>query len=545
MFHCKRSIPALTSVLFATAAFATPPVAPEVIEDAAPRQVLFDWNYVPKANWYEVWFKANDGAAWAKLGERPSYYPHLDVNVSAHLLDWFGMRWDVRACNPGGCSPPRSINIGSTVWNTIGYVKAAQPRSHAAFGAAVDLSEDGRTLAVVASREPVDDANGSGTATVYLYRGTPNNWRAEARLRPALVQAENGAGAAVSLSRDGNALALGLPAETSVIDGVDAAHGAVHVFRRDTSGWHEEQRLAPGGATTESAGAFTRISDDGNTLVFTTLNRNADGSTSPALQVYKHGEAGWVAEDPITPSAPYDEADFNMAGDASRYYIRTRAGTELTIRSYETRHHYPEYYHHEFIEAGYELSGFDVDTTGHTVASGIRPVPVAATAYDPAQWKPYVRVYEQIDTIFRQRAELVPSRFQPKSYAKRSLFGDRVAVSGNGSYVAVYDAHDARNAPGVQQPSSASYDSDARGSVYLFEKKFSSYRQRRHIGPNSPTSDQVDGQGVFGALAFGNDGKALAVAAPLDNGGLGGISRAADSEAHDTSAPDAGAVWLY
>ena len=83
-------------------AFATPPVAPVFTYDAAPKQILLDWNYVPKANWYEVWFKANASAAWAKLGERPSWYPHLDVNVSAHLLDWAGMRWDVRACNPGG-----------------------------------------------------------------------------------------------------------------------------------------------------------------------------------------------------------------------------------------------------------------------------------------------------------------------------------------------------------------------------------------------------------------------------------------------------------
>src|ERR1700741_4525987 len=123
-----RAALACAALLITTVAVAAPPAQPTLIFDAAPKQVLFDWNYVPKANYYEIWFQANAAAPWAKIGERPSWYPHRDVNVSAHLLDWGDSRWDVRACNPSGCSTPRSVDIGSTVVNTVGYVKPQQPQ---------------------------------------------------------------------------------------------------------------------------------------------------------------------------------------------------------------------------------------------------------------------------------------------------------------------------------------------------------------------------------------------------------------------------------
>jgi len=38
-------------------ALAVVPDAPTVTVSGAPKQLAFKWNYVARANWYELWFK--------------------------------------------------------------------------------------------------------------------------------------------------------------------------------------------------------------------------------------------------------------------------------------------------------------------------------------------------------------------------------------------------------------------------------------------------------------------------------------------------------
>jgi hypothetical protein len=47
--------------------------------------------------------------------------------------------------------------------------------------------------------------------------------------------------------------------------------------------------------------------------------------------------------------------------------------------------------------------------------------------------------------------------------------------------------------------------------------------------------------GVFGALAFGNDGRTLAIAQPLDDSSLSGVGPYLSRPPLES----AGAVWLY
>jgi hypothetical protein len=539
---------ALRVLLVATAvpALAAPPAAPELIYDAAPKQILLDWNYVPKANWYEIWFKANAAAAWAKLGERPSWYPHRDVNVSAHLLDWAEMRWDVRACNPGGCSPPRSIDIGSTVVNTVGYVKPAKPQAGAQFGAAVDVSENGSTLAVVASQERLDSEPASSTAVIYVYRGNPNNWKPEARLLLPYREIRaigDGAGINVTLSGDGNVLAVGVPSSAYTIDvgEPNPEHGDVWIYHRNGGAWTYVQAFEIDAGDMLHAGKFTRLSDDGQRLA---IAREWDFGNQSLIGVYRRESTGWFwHRDVVVPH--HDQTDFNMSGDGTRLFVRWRDGTAVHVESFDADTGAPLDTLALTVPAGYELSSFDVDATGNTITHGTRPQAVDAAHYVAANWKPTVTVYRHDGTAYQPVAVLAPSIHQPTSYAKRSLFGDRVALSSAGTYVAVYDAHDAWGANGVQQPPTSGYDREARGAVYLFEKRGTSYRQRRYLGANGGSPDWVDGQGIFGSMAFGKDGKTFATGATTDDGGYGGIRRSGDPQTRDHSQPESGAVWLY
>jgi len=70
----------------------------------------------------------------------------------------------------------------------------------------------------------------------------------------------------------------------------------------------------------------------------------------------------------------------------------------------------------------------------------------------------------------------------------------------------------------------------------VLERKSSGWVLRRWIKPGS-THDQWFGH----SLALGNNGRILAVGAPLDPSAATGI----DGDRDDASMPERGAVWLY
>src|SRR5882672_5338595 len=98
-------LPVFLAALGAAAlARATPPAAPQVTVGAsADKQLRFDWEIVPRSNYYELWFEANNGAREVKFGESVPWRPTMVNNISAHLLDWQQVRYRVKACNPSGC----------------------------------------------------------------------------------------------------------------------------------------------------------------------------------------------------------------------------------------------------------------------------------------------------------------------------------------------------------------------------------------------------------------------------------------------------------
>ena len=81
--------------LTAIAALAAPPAAPVVTTGADTKRLQFDWQIVPRSNYYELLFKANGGAPYVKLSESLPWRPRAVTSVSAHLLDWSQARYQV------------------------------------------------------------------------------------------------------------------------------------------------------------------------------------------------------------------------------------------------------------------------------------------------------------------------------------------------------------------------------------------------------------------------------------------------------------------
>ena len=131
------------------------------------------------------------------------------------------------------------------------------------FGWAVALSADGNTLAVGARREDSpatgiggsqgDDLSSSNSGAAYIFRSVGTGWFQQAYVKASDTKEDDEFGFSVTLSGDGNTLAVGT-----------RLAGAVYLFRFDDTKWSQHAYVS------EPANGFgnaVALSVDGDTLV--------------------------------------------------------------------------------------------------------------------------------------------------------------------------------------------------------------------------------------------------------------------------------------
>jgi hypothetical protein len=513
------------------AAQGAPPATPSnVIYTSAPKQMIFEWDIVPQSNYYELWFKANDGAPFVKFGERRPWDPQWHNNVSAHLLNWSQARWEIRACNPSGCSSTGPIDTGSTVVNTVGYVKTGHPVAEARFGNAVAVSEDGKTFAAIASDEPV--ANGMAAA-VYVFRSKSGKWSQIGRFVPALCPTAGDAeDASLSLRTDGGLIVVALPHERAGATGVANA-GAVHVFSHSSSGgWSANHIFSnPSGG---HVGTFAQANDGGDIVAY---SEDAGGGR---IEVWGASAGHWTRLTEITGGGPAScRLDLSGNGQWLARICNGSAHIEILNSHTGVRHANVG----PALPAGHEIGAVALDADAATLAFESRPHDVSQGAYVAANWKPAVQVLRRTSAgAYTRVATLTPWSTQSTEYAKRSFFGDSLTISHDATYVAVNDPHDSLGRHGVWPPDEIGGGGSSAppwGAIYLFERAGCGYRLRRHVGPGSVPDAAAEG--VFGPPALGNDGKTMVIGNPLDDGSRSGIGPYLFSAQLEGS----GAVWLY
>ena len=135
-------------------------------------------------------------------------------------------------------------NDGST-WSQQAYLKSDNPDDLDVFGLSVNLSADGNTLAVGAYTEASNatGVNGDGTnntqansGAVYVFSRSITTWSQQAYLKASV--AESGfLGRSISLSADGNTLAVGAENGGATYD------GSVYIFTRSVTTWSQHSLL--------------------------------------------------------------------------------------------------------------------------------------------------------------------------------------------------------------------------------------------------------------------------------------------------------------
>lgn len=420
-------------------------------------------------------------------------------------------------------------------WTQQAYVKASNPQPAAEFGHVVTLSADGNTMAVSAYFEASatkgingnqDDTSIPQAGAVYVFTRRGTTWSQQAYIK-ASNTGEAGTdgnfgdgdqfGFAMSLSDDGNTLAVGANAEDSNAKGINGdqndnsmqSAGAVYVFARSGSTWTQQAYVKSANtAGNVQFGYSVALSADGNTL---------------AATAFDEGGSSRVVNGPYTPGR-------NGSGAV---FIFTRAGTTWTQQAYLKASN---------AEANDSLGVLvSISDDGNTVAVGSLDEDCMATGVNPsAPCDNEMRsdtsagaayVFVRNGTQWAQQAF-----FKASNTGKEDWFGSRLQISGDGNTLAASAQLEDSAAQGINGKQDDDSAQEA-GAVYLFTRTGTVWTQKAYVkGSNNEAFDE------FGSsVALSRDGRTLAVGARGEDSAAKGVN----GNQSDNSVKEAGAVYVF
>lgn len=256
-------------------------------------------------------------------------------NDSMDAVGIFNSHNDVSATGVSASGAVYLFTRNGVSWEEEAYIKASNNAAVSDFGGSISLSGDGRRLAVGSYKESNDAAgisstfpsssenNGkSNSGAVYLYQYDGTEWQEDSYIKASNVNEGDFFGSTISLSDNGNRIAVGAPNEGNNATGISTTFpttssgkffsGAVYVYRRDGSDWVEDAYIKASNASAyDYFGVSTSISDEGDVLAVGAWGEPSAVSgpyTSPipdvatnryksgAAYVYRHNSIAWTEE---------------------------------------------------------------------------------------------------------------------------------------------------------------------------------------------------------------------------------------------------------
>jgi len=377
-------------------------------------------------------------------------------------------------------------------WSQQVYVKASNTGVNDQFGYAVALSADGNTMAVSAVYEDsgAKGINGnqadnalSESGAVYVFTRTQNSWSQQAYIKssnPGEKEDGDTFGFTVSLSGDGNTLAVGAPSEDSAateINGNQADNsasgaGAAYVFVRSGSTWTQQAYVkSPTGRANALFGYSVSLDNSGNTLAAGAFDE--DGGKG-ALHIFTRGGGAWSHQARL------------QASNAER---QDSMGTWVTIS-----------------DDGNTVAAGSLDED--SLLTGVNPGNLGANdqASDTSAGAAYV--FTRTGNTWAQQAFVKAS-----NSGKEDWFGSRVALNGDGNTLVATAPNEDSAAKGIggnQKDESA----EEAGAAYVYDRMGTTWNSPLYF--KSADNKKFD---EFGSsVALSKDGRTMAVGARFVNG---------------------------
>jgi len=507
----------------------------------------FTWNDVDDATFYRL-LENPDGISGFKQWGKDIPQGQQSIERTVPLFARLNAQYILQSCNSIGCRDASTLEVDATLLAAAGFFNGKAGGGDN-FGVSVSLSANGRVMAVGAEQESSNGpssgkVNQRGEVYLYASRGTAGHWEQEALLKPEDLEIPAYFGRSVSLSGDGNTLAVGAPSGSNyaMIDNT-VGKGAVYVYcracNRDGGNpkWSRAARLtATNAGDADGFGGAVSLNHAGNTLAVgarwedsaTAAANSTQGRDTGAVYTFNRVDNEWNHGAFLKPSVITTEAFFGTslslsadgktlavgasqeeteegvyAGAAYVFTFDIGKWTEIARLKASNRSRF------DHFGGAVSLSG-----DGKTLAVGAER---AGGVDDNDRYNHRGALYifslgtngwlEQanINTIM---GEAIPTQF---------YFGRAVSLSDNGNSLAVGAA-------------------DGSGSVYTFTRDGVEWHERPALKANI-TLDSISlshvGKGFGGAVSLSGDGNTLAVGVKdADNDG-------------DVVSINSGAVFLY
>lgn len=406
-------------------------------------------------------------------------------------------------------------------WSQQAYIKASNTGPNDFFGDSIALSSDGNTLAVSAPEE-LSNATGingdesdnslSGAGAVYVFTRSGSSWSQQAYIKASNTEASDRFGTSLTLSDDGNRLAVGARGEDSNAiavtpqDDNSAAHaGAAYLFMRSGSSWTQSAYLkASNTGAGDLFGWAMDFSGDGQYLAVSAVG---EGSNAQGING--------------------NQSDNSMAG-AGAVYIFAENNGNWQMQSY--------------IKASNSATddqfgqSVKLDQDGNTLVVSAVGEDSVATGIDGNQADNSASASGAVYVFTRESNWSQQAYIKASNSASTDQFGWDLALSDDGNRLLAGAFGEDSAASGLEgnQVDDSSLTS---GAAYLFQRNAGSWSQVAYIkASNTDTDDQ------FGrSLSLSGDGNSALVGATREDSNATGIN----GDASDNSLSGAGAAYLY
>jgi len=197
------------------------------------------------------------------------------------------------------------FRFDGTNWNQEAKLLASDGAARDEFGFSVSI--DGNN-ALIGAR--LDDDNGSGSGSAYVFRFDGTNWNQEAKLLASDGAAGDDFGTSVSLSSDVAILGA------NGVDDNGSKSGAAYVFRFDGTNWNQEAKLlASDGAADDDLGISVSI--DADVAIVGADGDDDSGTDAGSAFVFRFDGTSWNELAKLLASDGADKDSFGSSVSVS------------------------------------------------------------------------------------------------------------------------------------------------------------------------------------------------------------------------------------
>lgn len=410
----------------------------------------------------------------------------------------------------------------------ITYVKTDVTNTNDLFGRQdFALSHDGTTLAIGNPNEDSNSTGVNGDATdnsaadagaVYIFIKSSGVWQLEAYIKASNTEASDFFGFSVSLSDNGNLLAVGAIGEDSSTTGFNgnqndngiSSAGAVYIFQRSGGIWSQQGYLKPDSNTADTNGQGTNFG------IFVDFDSN--GTTLAVGANFDDSEATGINGDPL---------GINAIGSGAAYVFYFNAGIWVQ-----------EAYIKPDVVGTQDKFGFQVKISdnGERLLVGANSEDSNATGINGDQNDNSLNNSGAVYIFDKSGGSWIQEAFiKASNPSSGDTFGTYLAINSDLTEFAVGVPNEASNATGINGDGSDN-SLGFSGAVYVFRKSGGTWNEEAYI---KAAFQRVAFFGWY--IAMNKTGDKLVVGASRDSSN----ATCFDGDQEDTGSSASGAVYVF